>query len=63
MSEVNELDATNSCESAVEMQAAMIAAKSRPENTGRKYFLAMTMNTVFCSPCVSSSSPTTILPR
>ena len=63
MSEVKELDATKSCESAVDMQAAIIAASSRPENTGMKNFLAITMNTVSWAPRISNSSPANILPR
>ena len=61
ISDVKELDATSSWESAVETEAAMIAASRNPEIAAGKNFLAMTMNTVFCAPTVSSSSPTIIL--
>ena len=60
-SEVKELDATSSWESAVETEAAMMAASRKPEMTGGKKRRAMTMKTVFWAPTVSSSSPTIIL--
>ena len=47
MSAVNELDATSSCESAVDTDAAMIAARRNPAIAGGKNLLAITMNTVF----------------
>ena len=63
MSEVKELDATSSWESAVDTDAAIIAASRKPAIAGGKNFLAITINTVFCAPWVRSSSPTIILAR
>ncbi len=45
------------------MDAAIIAARSRPEIAAGKYFRAITMNTVFCAPIGSSSSAISILPK
>ena len=63
MSAVKELDATRSCESAVDMDAAIIAASSKPATNAGKSSLASTMKTVFCSPAGSSSSATSIRPK
>ena len=63
ISAVKELDATSSWESAVETDAAIIAASRKPAMAGGKNLLAMAMNTVFCAPTVSSSSAMTILAR
>mgnify|MGYP001648421798 CR=1 FL=1 len=46
-SAVKELDATNSWESAVEMEAAMMAASSRPQIAAGKNLRDMAMNTNF----------------
>ena len=62
-SAVKELDATSSWESAVEMEAAMMAASSRPQIPAGKNLRAMAMNTSFWLPTVSSSSPMTMRPR
>ena len=63
MSEVKELEATSSWESAVDMDAAMMAAIRTPAINAGNSFLANTMNTVFCAPMVSSSSASSILPK
>ena len=46
-SAVKELDATNSWESAVEIEAAMIAASRSPQMPAGKNFLAIAMKTSF----------------
>ena len=63
ISEAKELEATRSCESAVETEAAIIAASKNPAMAGGKNFLAITIKTVFCNPLVRSSSATIILPK
>ena len=63
ISDVNELDATSSCESAVDMDAAMMAAMRIPAMKLGNSFLAKSINTIFCAPAVSSSSARNILPK
>ena len=60
---MKELEATSSCESAVDIDAAMIAARSRPATNVGKSFLASTIKTVFCIPAGSSSPATSIRPK
>lgn len=63
MSDVKELDATSNWESAVDMDAAMIAAMRTPAMKLGNSCLAKVMNTIFCAPTVSSSSARNILPK
>ena len=63
ISDVNELDATSSCESAVDIDAAIIADSRNPAISPGNIFLMNAMNTIFCDPVVSSSSASTILPK
>ena len=63
MSDVNELEATRSCESAVDIDAAIIAASSIPAINAGNSFLAKVTNTIFCAPTVRSSSARNILPK
>ena len=60
---MKELDATSSWESAVDMDAAMIAAMRTPAMKLGNSFLAKVMNTIFCAPTVSNSSARNILPK
>ena len=60
---MKELEATSSCESAVEMDAAMMAASSSPQTPAGKKRRDMAMKTSFCSPLVSSSSPMIMRPK
>ena len=48
MSEVNDDEATSSWLSAVDMEAAIIAASRTPARNAGKSFLASTMKIVFC---------------
>ena len=63
MSDVNELDATSSWLSAVDMDAAMIAASSTPAMKAGNSRRASVMKMVFCIPFASSSSATSIRPK
>ena len=60
---MKELEATSSWESAVEMDAAMMAASSRPQMPAGKNLRDMAMKTSFWLPWVSSSSPMIMRPK
>ena len=59
---VNDDDATRSCQSAVDIDAAIIAARSKPAIKPGNTRLASVTNTSSCAPFARSSRPITILP-
>ena len=60
---MNEEEATKSWLSAVDIEAAIMAERRRPEIAGGKISLASSMNTILCLPLARSSSPMSILPN